>query len=432
MKGNIVFFSLCMLCISTTATTPKEEPVTYGADVSFPIHHPFTEANRNGPLGDRLTFYEEFMQGCRDFYGGTRAQRCDSGEEGRLEMSRRQPMSMKNYTATGFMKIRAPEAVRKLLTDYWEKNKKSQKLEQWPAGSIYVNHWASPTYMVSVEDSKLRGGGSKLKQDIWDAAQSTLEQWTGMELEPTSMYGIRVYTDGAVLNPHADRLPLVSSCIVNVAQDVDEPWPLEIYDREGNAVNVTMEPGDMVLYESHSLIHGRPFPLKGRYFANIFIHFEPTGRPLYHHNDDFMDDLDDFFPPYILPDSPEEPVWKLSNPHGWKMPFPSATHVASQPAAHTAAANGDVERMRELAKTDRSKLEYKDRNGWQPIHEAARAGHVKIIELLVLEHNIDVNARTHDGKGGSPLNVAISSLGAEHPVAEYLESIGALDIGPEL
>jgi prolyl 4-hydroxylase len=35
-----------------------------------------------------------------------------------------------------------------------------------------------------------------------------------------------------------------------------------------------MEPGDMVLYESHSVIHGRPFPMKGRFFANIFIHFE--------------------------------------------------------------------------------------------------------------------------------------------------------------
>lgn len=69
---------------------------------------------------------------------------------------------------------------------------------------------------------------------------------------------------GAILAPHVDRLPLVSSCIVNVAQDVDEPWPLEVIDREGKAVNVTMEPGDMVLYESHSLIHGRPFPLKGR------------------------------------------------------------------------------------------------------------------------------------------------------------------------
>lgn len=62
--------------------------------------------------------------------------------------------------------------------------------------------------------------------------------------------------EGAVLNPHVDRLPLVSSCIINVAQDVDEDWPLEVYDRHDRAVNVTMKPGDIVLYESGSLVHG--------------------------------------------------------------------------------------------------------------------------------------------------------------------------------
>jgi hypothetical protein len=41
----------------------------------------------------------------------------------------------------------------------------------------------------------------------------------------------------------------VSSCIINVDQDVDEPWPLEVYDHNGKAHNVTMVPGDMVLYE---------------------------------------------------------------------------------------------------------------------------------------------------------------------------------------
>jgi ankyrin repeat protein len=87
--------------------------------------------------------------------------------------------------------------------------------------------------------------------------------------------------------------------------------------------------------------------------------------------------------------------------------------------------------MAQLAKIDRRKLLYKDQNGWQPIHEAARAGHVEIIKLL-LDHEVDLNARTHDGKGGSPLNVAINSLGSKHPVAEYLTSIGALNIEPEL
>ena len=141
-------------------------------------------------------------------------------------------------------------------------------------GNIYTNNWASPTvsefglgvfqsllalkfchaqrrsfllvvrdsqYMVSVENTQLRGGGSNLKNRIWDAARPTLESWTGMKLQPTSLYGIRVYTEGAILSPHVDRLPLVSSCIINVAQDVDEDWILEVYDRHDNAVNGTSQ-----------------------------------------------------------------------------------------------------------------------------------------------------------------------------------------------
>ena len=328
------------------------------------------------------------------------------------------------------MKIQAPSRVRELLTDYWEKNKDNKKLEQWPVGNIYTNHWVSPTYIASVEDPSLRGGGLALKEAIWDAAKSTVEQWTGMELKPISQYGIRIYTEGSILNPHVDRLPLVSSCIVNVAQDVDEPWPLEIYDREGNAVNVTMEPGDMVLYESHSLIHGRPFPLKGRYFANIFIHFEPTGRKLSDDGDGYLDELDDFFPPYIIPDSPEAKNWKLRNPQGWKFSSPSAAQVNS-PEGHAAAATGDLTTLAAIAKKNRKLLHAKDANGWQPIHEAARGGHLEVVQLL-LEHDVDINARTHGGKGGSPLNVAIESLSENHPVAKFLSENGAINIEPEL
>lgn len=78
--------------------------------------------------------------------------------------------------------------------------------------------------MVSVEDTSLRGGGIVLKQHIWDAARETIEEWTGEELTQCSLYGVRVYGEGAVLATHVDRLPLVSSAIINVAQDVDEPW----------------------------------------------------------------------------------------------------------------------------------------------------------------------------------------------------------------
>jgi hypothetical protein len=423
--------STLLLHIGICALVSSQE-VNYPWDHSFPIYWP-EDKLLDGPLGSaasRREFYQEFMQGCRE-HEGIKANRCDLNERDRLAMTRRQAVSMVNYTDVGFKKIRAPKRVRELLFDYWNKNKVNKKQEVWGTGNTYANHWKAPSYMVSVEDGGLRGGGRRLKEEIWDAAKSTIEEWTGMELKPTSMYGIRMYTEGAILNPHVDRLPLVSSCIVNVAQDVDEPWPLEVYDRQGNAVNVTMEPGDMVLYESGSLIHGRPFPLKGRYFANIFIHFEPTGRRLSDTTDDYLDEIDDFYPPYLLPGSPELETWKMRNPHGWRVPSPAAALAAFKPEAHAAAAIGDVDSIKRLAKTNKNALLKTDSNGWQPIHEAARGGHVEVIALL-LQHDADINARTHGGKGGSPLNVAIESLSAKHPVARFLLENGAENIEPEL
>jgi prolyl 4-hydroxylase len=284
--------------------------------------------------------------------------------------------------------------------------------------------------MVSVEDRALRGGGQALKDAIWEAAQPVVEEWTGMELQPTSLYGIRAYTQGAVLNPHADRLPLVSSCIINVDQDADESWMLEVYDRQGNAVNVTMEPGDMVLYESGSLIHGRPFPLKGRYYANIFIHFEPTGRPKSFENYDYVEGMDDFLPPYILPDSPEVANWKRRNPSGWHIASPSAARIDTLPA-FAAAAQNDVAGLEKIAAEDKRSLHAKDRNGWQPIHEAARGGHTEALEFLI-NNGADINARTHKGSGVTPLRITVSAHDEDHPAAQYLKSLGAVNAGPEL
>ena len=50
----------------------------------------------------------------------------------------------------------------------------------------------------------------RLKQQIWDAAKNTTEQWTGMELQPTSMYGIQVYTVGKSKTNYVYYSPLQS------------------------------------------------------------------------------------------------------------------------------------------------------------------------------------------------------------------------------
>jgi len=316
--------------------------------------------------------------------------------------------------------------------------------------------------MVSVENSGLRGGGGMLKQKLWDAAKSTLQEWTGEELTPCSLYGIRVYKEGAVLASHVDRLPLVSSAIINVAQDVDEDWPIEVIGHDGKAHNVTMAPGDMVLYESHSVLHGRPFPLKGRYYANIFIHFEPTGHTLRHHGDihDHDYDVDSTYrkaqakgqgghendnnglPPYLIAGSPEEKNWRYSHPNYERPKRPvnerkSAlqrkmdTFATGSTLAHEAAQMGDVKMLKEIITADKSQVSQQDENGWQPIHEGARGGHEEVVKLL-LKHGADMNARTNEGFGGTPLWLAEQEHGADHAVVQFLRAMGAESIGPEL
>lgn len=188
-------------------------------------------------------------------------------------------------------------------------------------------------------------------------------------------------------------------------------WPLEVYGHDGLAHNVTMEPGDMVLYESHSVIHGRPFPLKGRFFANIFIHFEP----------DYEEDNEEL-PPYILENSSEAESWRKKVAASAKIS--PAIIPDGVTKAHGYAATNDLKRLTKLAEKQSDILHKEDINGWQPLHEAVRAGHVGVVEFL-LRQNANVNHRTSQGKGSTPLGLARQHLTPEHPIVQLLESYGA-------
>jgi prolyl 4-hydroxylase len=208
--------------------------------------------------------------------------------------------------------------------------------------------------VASIENESLEGGGYVLKQMIWNAARDTISEWTGQQLAECSLYGIRIYKEGAVLAPHVDRLPLVSSAIINVDQDCDEPWPLEVIGHDGRAHNVTMEPGDMVLYESHSVLHGRPFPLKGRFLANVFIHFEPIG-PI---GDDLSTVGD--LPSYIVPGSVEEDNWRRRNRDGWSV----SSFTTGSTEVHQAAGRGDAESVARVLEVRADLVNARDMNGW--------------------------------------------------------------------
>ncbi len=108
-----------------------------------------------------------------------------------------------------------------------------------------------------------------------------MEQWSGVELELTDIYGMRRYEDGARLLTHVDREAThAASLIINVAQSaIRKPWKVEIYDFADRLHEVEMSEGDIVYYESARCLHGRMQPLEGAFYVNLFAHYRPVGDP---------------------------------------------------------------------------------------------------------------------------------------------------------
>jgi hypothetical protein len=119
--------------------------------------------------------------------------------------------------------------------------------------------------------------GEYSKKRLSEELQDVLEDWYGGPLTMTSIYGIRRYTNNSILRMHVDTVfTHVVSAIINVDQKVDRDWKLKILDHDYNEHEMVMKPGDLVLYESAKLLHGRPDTFSGEHYDNIFIHYAPV------------------------------------------------------------------------------------------------------------------------------------------------------------
>jgi len=58
--------------------------------------------------------------------------------------------------------------------------------------------------------------------------------------------------------------------------DDAEPWPLFIEDFNGKTHEVYLTPGDMIVYESSKLHHGRPRKFSGSWYSNVIGHYHPA------------------------------------------------------------------------------------------------------------------------------------------------------------
>jgi len=115
-----------------------------------------------------------------------------------------------------------------------------------------------------------------LNYKVLDALKPLHEKWAGVALEPTSVYGVRLYRDGATLADHLDVPEThVISSILHVDSSVTAPFPIEIEDATGAYAAVDLKPGQMMFYESAKCFHRRSVPMRGDYYGSVFLHYRP-------------------------------------------------------------------------------------------------------------------------------------------------------------
>ena len=175
---------------------------------------------------------------------------------------------IKTFTEEGFKKDRLDDELFKKIKYFYD-TESSKFKEEFVAGNfIQSDETNVPSELLDLTDD--------LRSEIHASLKGPLEEWSQCNLEPTFVYGIRDYKQGAVLIPHRDRKNThIISAIINVAKDLDQDWPLVIEDHFYRKHEVFLEPGEIIYYESARLLHGRPYPMQGRSFANIFCHFTP-------------------------------------------------------------------------------------------------------------------------------------------------------------
>ena len=181
----------------------------------------------------------------------------------------------RTFSPLGFDKGRLPNDVFGSMRAYYYNNRDPphRLMEEWDSKGLYVNYWESDCNFIQIPwDLK----------HVWQIRlKDVVQEWVGVEIEQTDMYGIRQYEAGARLLTHVDRITTHAvSLIVNIAQgNLTQPWTVEVYDHANRLHEVVMEPGDIVYYESAKALHGRNTPLSGGYYANIFTHYRPIGDP---------------------------------------------------------------------------------------------------------------------------------------------------------
>ena len=124
---------------------------------------------------------------------------------------------------------------------------------------------------------------------------SRMVELTGKRLAPSYAY-FRVYQKGDICTVHSDRESCEHSLSMMLGYSDDIVWPFEIGERRYDFADacelqkaedfgdepskqVTLNPGDAILYQGCNYRHGRTIPNPNRWSAHLFLHWVDLDGP---------------------------------------------------------------------------------------------------------------------------------------------------------
>ena len=115
-------------------------------------------------------------------------------------------------------------------------------------------------------------------QSVQKYLKPILENWAKVKLNPESLkvHGVRRYLENSKVFPHVDATTShIFGAILQIEQKLDQNWPICLIGRKQEFQCFDLQPGDMLIYESATIIHCRPWPLKGHFYDIFMVHYAP-------------------------------------------------------------------------------------------------------------------------------------------------------------
>lgn len=150
-------------------------------------------------------------------------------------------------------------------------------ISQYFENKINRGEWVGKQEVEAGDASKLGYYADPLIEVILRQCLPTIEEQTGLELEPTYSFS-RVYQEGEELTPHIDRPSCEISTTINVACTGDI-WPIWMQYESNDPVKCMLEPGDAVIYKGCEVTHWRRKLPKGQINVQFMLHYVDKNGP---------------------------------------------------------------------------------------------------------------------------------------------------------